>query len=305
MTDFAPAASLRLGRLDVLARKDAVTIWRAASYSSGDEWQRDWTATHVTPQSADGPGYAMSGEGRIAHLCVRSAEGLGRHVSLRRTSNFGRTWSEWAQIGAGTFTSPPAVATSSDGLRVFVVARGDDKRIWFARSFDAGTTWDVAWKAIGDGTFRADAPALVATPDLERIHVFGRGTNDGVWRATTTNFAGGWTTAWKEVEGLRSADSAPAAAASADGKRVYLFVRHVDGRIHRTTSDDAGKTWSQWSPVPAGTGFRSAPSSTCSWNGQDIHVVAMGADRRIWRARSIDGGKHWPVAWTQIQKEVF
>jgi hypothetical protein len=70
-----------------------------------------------------------------------------------RSPNLGGSWRGWAPIGSGIFQSDPAAATTWNGSHMYVTGLGDDKRVWYAKSFDRGEHWNVAWTPILTKTF--------------------------------------------------------------------------------------------------------------------------------------------------------
>lgn len=135
-----PAATLALRtRVDVLARTGGGPLLRTASYEGGDHWQQPWTPLFDAPHEGVSPGNpapppaqdfglasAASGDGRILHVCARATQypGDGERGFFwhRRTDDFTRQWTPWYAIGAGAFTSSPAMAASGDGRRVAAAA---------------------------------------------------------------------------------------------------------------------------------------------------------------------------------------
>lgn len=323
MTTFAGpggAAALDM-RVDVVSRLGDGQIWRTASYTNGDSWQQAWevladppidtvpgSGAGVVQQQEYGLAYAASGDGRTVHLCVRGKRLLPVQTKPFfyhcRSDNYTKSWTAWTPIGAGVFTSAPAMAVSGNGQKVIAVGRGGGNKIWYARSFNGGDTWNVAWKAIGSGVFDDYGPAVAVSADFSKIYVFGRGTDGRVWVAISRDGASTWESAWSAVRaGL--INSAPAAAVSADGERLYVFGRGTDSAIYWSRSTDGGKTFNDWNEVPAGNNFNSSPAAVCSWDGMRVQVFALGGNRRIWRALSNNGTQSWPVAWAQVGSQTF
>lgn len=318
-----PTAVLALRtRVDVLARTGGGPLMRTASYEGGEHWQQPWTLLFEPSREGVQPGNpippppqdyglaaAASGDGRILHVCARATQypGDGERGFFwhRRTDDFTRQWTPWHAIGIGSFISSPAMAVSGDGQRVVVVGRGKDDRMWFARSHDAGTTWDVAWQAIGQGTFLHYNPAIAASADAQRLVAFGHGHDAHIWHAFSSDGGNHWEMAWAPI-GVGTFNSGPGAAASADGRRVVVAARGLDNRMYVNVSTDGAGHWAEhWTVMPEGTGFQSAPAVAASWDGMTVHVFALGGDGRVWRAASFDGAATWALAWAPVGTHAF
>lgn len=305
-------------RIDIVCAKAGQTLMRTASYDGGQVWHRHWSqfsapvadqgGTAATDQASDyGVAMACSGEGRRVYLCGRSKDTSATHdrfCHLRRSEDFGNSFTPWTAIGSGEFTGTPAVATSGDGRLVFVVGRGNDRGIWFARSSDAGQSFELAWARIGVGTFQDFAPAIACDASGRRVHVFGIGDDARAWQATSDDGGNQWALAWAPVL-AGTFTSGLAAVCSGDGRRVRLFGRGMDNRLWQAGSDDHGSRWVGWAPVPAGSNFLSAPAAAVSWDGLRLHLCALGGDRKIWRAFSADGAATYALAWEQVDGAIF
>jgi hypothetical protein len=184
--------------------------------------------------------------------------------------------------------SPPG---STNGVRVY--------------SADGGGHWTADWKSyyIGQGQF-ISGPAAAASDDGKRLHVFGTGLDNRIWRAYSADGGSHWSVAWSPI-GQGIFISAPAAAVSADGMKLHVFGLGTDNRIWRAYSGNGGAHWDlAWSPIGEGT-FQSAPAAAVSADGMQLHVFGLGMDNRIWRAYSPNGGGRWDVAWAAIGEGIF
>jgi hypothetical protein len=207
-------------------------------------------------------------------------------------------------IGGGLFTSGPSSVVTPDGKQLQVFGRGLDTRVYRAYSPDRGQTWSIpgAWEPIGSGVFRS-GPAAALSADGNELHVFGRGTDDRIWRAYSTTGGKTWAYAWGPV-GEHAFASAPATVLSANGNQLHVFARGSDNKIWRTYSWNRGSTFSiDWSPVDGADlspEFTHAPAATLSADGKHLHIFGRGKDGKVWRIHSQDGGKTWLGAWTAI-----
>ncbi|MEO7144031.1 MAG: hypothetical protein ABI165_11095 [Bryobacteraceae bacterium] len=201
-------------------------------------------------------------------------------------------------VPARAFYSGPAACVSGSGSIVHVFGRAVDNRFWRAHSTDGGNNWDVAWDAVGPGTFNS-APAAAVSANGQNLHVFGRGLDNKIWRAHSPDGGNNWDVAWAAIEpGVFN--SCPAAVISADGQSLHVFGRGLDNRIWRAHSPDGGNNWDvAWAPVADGV-FLSSPGAAMSSDGKAIHLFGMGMDHQVWRALSLDGGASWPIAWAPI-----
>lgn len=195
-------------------------------------------------------------------------------------------------------------ATHSGAGRVDLFARNSAKRI--SRTFSTtpqSSAWPTAWAELPVGQFLSGPTACQSSTGKD-LHVFGRGTDNRIWRAHSGDGGASWALAWAAI-GTGTFQSAPAAAISADGKIVHVFGLGMDQRIWRARSVDGGATWNiAWAPISSGI-FTSAPCAAVSSDGQKLHVFGRGPDNRIWRAFSADAGNSWLVAWAPIGDGIF
>ncbi|MFL6673966.1 MAG: hypothetical protein ACJ8LG_11830 [Massilia sp.] len=158
-----------------------------------------------------------------------------------------------------------------------------------------------------DSTEFANLALNLATPSPAAAHL------DVVVRSSLRKFstarqvpptAAVWTGSWADLPDGTFL-SAPAVAASTDGKRLHVCGLGLDHKIWRGLSLDAGASWTlAWAPIGSGT-FVSSPAAAVSADGMHLHVFGRGMDGRIWRAYSPDSGQSWPVAWVPIGTGVF
>jgi hypothetical protein len=242
------------------------------------------------------------GTGQRLEVTVRnSLRGMSRSAETPPTA---KPWdSLWKDMPEGTFLSGPAVATSNDGRHVHVIGLGLDRRMWRARSSDAGASWSVAWSPIGAGTFLS-APAAAVSADGLHLHVLGRGHDNRMWHAYSLDGGISWPVAWVPI-GAGLFNSAPAAAISDDGRSLHVVGRGHDNRMWRAHSANGGEKWNlAWTPVGTGT-FLSGPAVVVSGDGHKLQMFGRGTDHRLWRAASPDGGAHWTSAWAAIPGGAF
>jgi hypothetical protein len=148
---------------------------------------------------------------------------------------------------------------------------------------------------IGQGVFRS-GPAVVISADGQRLHAFGLGTDQRLWRASSSNGGQTWPDAWGAFGPERAYSSAPAAAASADGALIHVVAMGADEAYYAFTSRDGGQTWPVYAVALGGT-FKSAPAVATSFFGDTVHVFGLGTDQRLWHAYSFNSGTNWAGWW--------
>lgn len=291
---------------------------RLVSYDNGSTWVDNWVRNNVGVWVSS-PAACISGDSLDTFLVGRGLDNKFWFARLQEYYEFSNIG--FAPIGQGVFTGKPAICsfgnsvsgwqhgslhtreTSYAGVGVMVFGKGADSRIWWAYSTNGGNSWDMAWDAIGAGTF-VSSPAAACSADGRLVAVFGQGQDNKIWWAYSTSGGASWDMAWAPIgQGLFT--SAPAAACSADGKRIYVFGRGQDNKIWWAYASNGVQRWDMaWAPIGEGV-FTSMPSASCSWDGRIIHVFGKGQDNRIWHARSNDFGAHWDIAWAKVHSKKF
>ncbi len=217
----------------------------------------------------------------------------------RITGDIHRTDStEFASLALNLATPVPGAA------HLDVVVRSSLRRFSTSRLVPpTAAVWTGPWADLPDGTFLS-APAVAASNDGKRLHVFGVGLDHKIWRGFSPDGGATWSLAWAPI-GSGTFVSSPAAAVSADGMHLHVFGRGTDGRMWHAHSPDGGLSWPvAWLPIGSAT-FNSAPAAAISDDGKSLHVFGRGTDNRIWRAFSADGGSHWDLAWAPIGAGTF
>jgi hypothetical protein len=323
MLRISPAAMMGLNsRVDVMSIQPAASaVYRTASYDRAGSWQCPWTPwvvlnPPISPAAnvllatdigrCVGAAAAMSGDGRVMHLCTGPNDVQPGPYLYQRSEDFSHTWiGEWSAIGDGVFTTSPAIATSGDGQTIVVAGVGTDNRVWIAISTTSGNSWDVAWDPIPSGTFAQFAPAIACSADGTRVFAFGVGDDQRIWYAWSNSGGSVWDMAWAPINNSKFS-SAPAAMVSADGRKVYVFGRGLDNHMYFIQSTDGAASWDgDWSAIPAGANFQSGPGACTSWDGVTVNVFALGGNNAVWRAQSVSGGAHWETAWAQVGELTF
>lgn len=250
-------------RLHVLGLGTDNKMYHASSANGGKTWDKDWRSIGEL-KFTSAPAAAVSSDGKKLHVFGRVPNGRLMHSS---SSDAGATWDKRSKIiGLGKFTSAPAAAVAGFGMNLHVFGRGIDNKIWYTSSSRSGDDWgdQTNWHHIGQKTFDS-APAAAVSGSGKELHVFGRATDDRMWHAFSSDSGKDFdeNTNWAAIgQGVFS--SGPAAAVSADGKKLHVFGRGIE-----------------------------KPSSPADG-------IVFTFTPQIWRAFSNDGGKSWNVAWKAI-----
>jgi len=109
-----------------------------------------------------------------------------------------------------------------------------------------------AWKAVPGGGKTFSAPSAAVRGDT--LHLFVRGTDDGVHRK---RFNGEWDP-WTQVPGDEKTPSGPTSVGL--GKyQLTVFIRRSDNTIHANT-ESGSTSWSGWVEVDGGVEGGRTPS---------------------------------------------
>jgi CubicO group peptidase (beta-lactamase class C family) len=220
---------------------------------------------------------------------------------VRRKLPLGGTPVAPVEFPAGVFTSGVASASSADGQKIHVMARGTDNRIWRGWSTNGGTSWE-GFEPIRFGTFLT-GPAVAMSSDGVFIHVFAVGMDSKMYRTRSIDGGKSWID-WEAI-GAGVFTSQPAAACSTNGKIVHVFGRGLDFRVWRNLSIHSGVSWNaHWEPIGQGI-FSAGPAATCNGAGSKVYVAARGTDRAIWSNITADSGTNWGPHWKKIPEGTF
>jgi len=196
-----------------------------------------------------------------------------------------------------------------------VVARGLDGAVWVSSSTGSGSGWATL------GGVCTSGPA-VARSGPDRLDVFCRGLDGGLWSRTLTNPAG--LGPWHPLGG--SITSSPDAAGRPDGSPPQIVARGLDGAVWQYLWIDGGwrhgslggvctsgptiatsgpsradlfcrgqddQLWSRWWTTATGWGpwhrvgglLRGDPDAATPTSAAVPDVVGVGNDLRLWRYR--------------------
>jgi hypothetical protein len=245
------------------------------------------------------------------------------HINRLVSYDNGNTWvGDWVLNVIGTFSSPVATSITGDSLDTFLVGKGQDQRFWFTCLSEYYNLKQAGFNPIGQGIFHGK-PALCSYGNSKTtwhwqslnnvttsykgvtVLVFGRGTDDRIWWAYSTNGGSPWDMAWKPLVEHGTFTSSPAAACSADGLFVSVFGIGQDKRMWWAYSTSGGSSWDMaWDAIGQGV-FTSSPAAVCSADGKRIYAFAKGNDNRFWWAYATNGVQGWDMAWDAIGQGVF
>src|SRR5829696_6599042 len=164
--------------------------------------------------------------------------------------------SQWRTLG-GLITSGPTVIRHADG-RLDVLALGDNHRVWqitqLRPSSDAYSDWGPLPDMPGSLTVLGRV-AVAATPD-DRLEVFVRGDDDGLWHCWQMHPGGPWSS-WERMSADCTSD--PAVGVNGDG-RLEVFMRSRGGSILHTWQLWAGGGWNLFGPHSLGGSVQGSPA---------------------------------------------
>jgi hypothetical protein len=169
-------------------------IWYSWSYDNGKHWAIPLSVVDADDSSTyyqDYPSIACDSSGNLYIAFIDYRETQRKHtpyadVYFTRSTDAGKTWSKNKKvdslpsgIGGASEASVPKIEVSPEG-HIYIAYRGNiktDRRIWLARSFDKGLTFEPSlmiqdsdwYVAICPGT-----PPSLALDKNERAHI--------VWR---------------------------------------------------------------------------------------------------------------------------
>ena len=113
------------------------------------------------------------------------------------------------------------------------------------------------------------APAM-CSPQLGRMDVFGRGTDNALWHRTRIDWEWG---KWRSLGGILTA---PPAAVSWGPNRLDVFVRGTDDALwHKWYDGD----WSHWESLG---GLLNFGPVVASWGHRRLDVIVRGRDNGLW-----------------------
>src|SRR5207247_2607910 len=142
------------------------------------------------------------------------------------------------------------------------------------------------------GRFCPSAPALAATPGLNRVDLVVRGGNDQIYHKAFTS--GAWAAAWDTSNRIPVPDKTLAAPAIvSDGSILHLVVIGTEANLWYATLSFAG-TWSTWTSLAGSSPV--TPTLIVDSAGA-LHLVVQGQDGAVY-AKSKPSGGSWSATWS-------
>ena len=197
------------------------------------------------------------------------------------TTDYGGTWSGWANLGgvllAGT---GPAASAREGGFDVFVI--GTDHALWQKTWTSSGGT--VNWRSLGG--YLTSSPAAISRY-AAAIEVFARGGNGALWSRYSTDNGASWSN-WGSLGGKLLDGTGPAVSAREGGFDV--FVIGTDHALWQKTWTSSGGTV-DWHSL--GGYLTSSPAAT-SRSSNTIDVFVRGGNGLIyWKEYSNSAWGGW------------
>jgi hypothetical protein len=260
MLTHKPAVAYSLdGQIDLFIDDRSHQILRAVSFDDGDEWT-EW-AKMKNQKTRMTVGFASTGDGRTKYMTYQAFN-----------------------PAAGT---PYAKNFQDDGKYVLKGAS------------HYGFDWTDSTEPMGGGGKFLSGPAVLCSPDGDRLYLFGLGMDSKIYWAGSDDRGTSWLWRWAKI-GDGVFKSEPAAVMSADGKTIMLFAIGMDDRCYFSRSLDGGSTWNPYCAPVKGRTFTSGPSACISADGKEVLVAARGEGDRIYFIRSADKGASWKGDWSAV-----
>ncbi len=187
-----------------------------------------------------------------------------------------------------SMTSAPDVASWSwDRLDVFW--RGWDNTLRYKLAIrESSGIWRWSGSEKLGGNLTLTSGPSVASWDQNRLAVFARGTDNGLWLMRWNGSS--WDT-WQSLGGTLAGDPE---AVSWGINRLDVFVRWSDNTLRHKWSTDGGATWSGWENL--GGSLTSGPGAA-AWDVNRLAVFVRGQDNGLWMRRW--DGSSWG-AWQSL-----
>ncbi|MGN9813523.1 hypothetical protein ACTMSW_29770 [Micromonospora sp. BQ11] len=167
--------------------------------------------------------------------------------------------SGWTDLGGNVTGTPSAVAQPGSKTRIVV---RDPQGAVLTRTETSATTWSAGWERIGDLTVAGD-PAIILDPELSRLAVAARGTDDKIHQVFETATGSATWGQWWMLNPEEAASDPTLAKVSTGTSEFYIVVfrnRNNDVRLYNRTmlptlegqnlTGDAGSFAGRSLPVP-------------------------------------------------------
>jgi hypothetical protein len=283
-------------------------IYHKRSTDAGATWEADQRLTNVDRRSWC-PSVAVAGA--TVHVVWEDNRDVDWFdVYYQRSTDAGATWSGDLKLSASGMAFGPSLAVSGDTVHVVWDGLPSDTagiplEVYYARSTDAGATWDSVVRLTNDTADYAWQPAVAAAGST--VHVAWYDGRNGpaypaeIYYKRSTNNGATWS------GDVRLTNSAPASEwvsiAAADNRVHVVWTDTRDSgtyEIYYKCSTDNGATWP---PSPAGDQRLTSPDGQNSYfpsvaaTGANVHLVwndtRGSGTAEVYYKSSTDGGITW------------
>ncbi|MFJ4185033.1 trypsin-like serine protease [Kitasatospora sp. NPDC089509] len=282
-----PATETRTGATST--RTDDITGWI--------QQVRDayWTAATSNPAARSS---VYDPVRKIATVFAVDANG---HL-VYRSSDDGKTWNSWLQIGDRQFASTPTALfnPATGAIELFVIGR-DGKPCHTSYMADA-QGWR-GWEKLSDTTFTGN-PTAVYNPVTKTAEVFATTTGGPVAHSYYT--AGSSPNGWSPFTTIntRTFNATPSAVYNPATGTIELFaVGRDDATMYHAYWSPDGKPWSDWFPIYGGT-VTGSPSVVYNPSNQTAQVFATSTNGPIVHSYYKPGMGPWST-WAPINGKAF
>ena len=189
------------------------------------------------------------------------------------------------QPDSGRITSNPYPVSDNQG-NIHVFARGGDNALWDLKdTYQGNGLYLPEWHSLG-GIITSDAKPIIDPVDNNRLLVFARGGNGGLWANVldSQSVSGEWFTLGGYISPAGSGSSIyqgnPEPIVDPNGN-IDNFVRGGDGSLWVSESiyNPTGLDWqANWYPL--GGYITSNPSAIT--DGNSLYVLVRGGDGALW-----------------------
>jgi hypothetical protein len=283
-TDIHEPPTLGLVRLDdkrlrLCGRSTGKRVW-VHERSTAGKWGFN-TALGATALSS-GVALAASADGSRMYA-------VGRGLSHKMRIKLPGSGDTWGKLPDRKFSTGAGVACSADGRLVFVMATGEDGKVYATVNFNSGNGWEGEWFPIGITSVAS--PALACSADGRKLFLLTLGEDRKIYESIFDVGLAKLTPKITLPLDSQRFKSAPACACSDDGKRLWFAAVGEDGlmRVSKPKLEEGGTSiWTELGELV------SAPALACSPDGQKIHIAAIDKALRLRHRYSTDGGASWP-----------
>jgi hypothetical protein len=167
---------------------------------------------------------ATTGDDKRQYLFALGDDG-GVWASEQAVSD-STTWSDWYELGNGSFSGPPTAMVNAQG-RIEVYAVGGDGVVWRMIQTGAGPGGWWGWHV--GGTCCIKGKVSVTLDRFNRLNIFGLGLDNAVYVTRQTEAGSNSWTGW---QGLGGWLASPPAAAYDGFNNIQVFAPGGDAQLY-------------------------------------------------------------------------